>query len=287
MASSCYHVEMANTSDFYVYIFRDPRRLDRHGQSRPWYVGKGSGNRIHDHIRRGRFFKNYLKSMTCDPGVERIDCDSERSAFDLEKLLIQEIGRRDMGTGSLVNQTGGGDGVGELSIEARAKITAASRGRKQSPELIERRIAPLRGRRRAPEVVAKLTAAIRARALLPEFLAKVSAGRLGKRHSAEARAKMSAAARGRTVSDETRAKLSAALRGRKRSPEAVEKTAAARRGQKLSAQHVENMRAALTGRKQPPEERAKRSAAYHARKKCAKDQIIAPSPATTPAAAPK
>lgn len=60
------------------------------------------------------------------------------------------------------------------SEETKRRISEKSRGRKQSPELIERRIAPLRGRKRdlsymrTPETQARRAAAIRAFYATPE-----------------------------------------------------------------------------------------------------------------------
>lgn len=57
---------------------------------------------------------------------------SEEDAFDLEKFLIQEIGRKNINKGPLVNLTDGGDGVSgyrftEVQIQ---KMSEAQKGKK-------------------------------------------------------------------------------------------------------------------------------------------------------------
>jgi hypothetical protein len=47
-----------------------------------------------------------------EPVIKIINCRSEKEAFELEKFLIFEIGRKDLGLGSLLNNTEGGEGLG-------------------------------------------------------------------------------------------------------------------------------------------------------------------------------
>ena len=105
---------------FYVYVHY---RLDT---NKPFYVGKGFGNRADI---------------------------SEDQAFELETFLIEFIGRKHLGLGPLVNMTDGGDGVGgyiwsEEQVEAArqrgiaryedpAQREAVSKRYKENPELRE------------------------------------------------------------------------------------------------------------------------------------------------------
>ena len=83
---------------FYVYTYL---RED----STPYYVGKGSGDRA---------FKKWGKGIKPpkDPSCIVIVEDNldEQTAFDLERKLIAEYGRKDLGTGILYNMTDGGEG---------------------------------------------------------------------------------------------------------------------------------------------------------------------------------
>ena len=55
---------------------------------------------------------------------------SEDEAFDLEIKLIAEYGRKDLGTGCLLNFTDGGEGLSNPSKETREKISQANIGKK-------------------------------------------------------------------------------------------------------------------------------------------------------------
>lgn len=100
---------------FYVYLYRDPR--PQSGRA-PIYVGKGrsANRRAHSHIKKTHnpFFANILAKIYAEgfePEIEIVArFDDEQDAFDLEQKLIAAYGRRDLGLGTLVNLSDGGDG---------------------------------------------------------------------------------------------------------------------------------------------------------------------------------
>jgi hypothetical protein len=120
---------------FYVYCFRDPQnnilRL----------VGKGGGidgtaqrrksnDRAWDHINDTSDYqyarmlkKRHRDGYVCIPRLIWVDTAAE--AGELEKLLIAEIGREDLGTGPLWNRTDGGEGCTGLSREVIDKRNIA------------------------------------------------------------------------------------------------------------------------------------------------------------------
>ena len=82
----------------------------------PIYVGKGSGNRANVHIQYGShnlYLDRKLKKMkkeNLDTIIKIIPTENEPEAYELEKFLIEIIGRKDLKTGSLLNNTTGGEG---------------------------------------------------------------------------------------------------------------------------------------------------------------------------------
>lgn len=131
---------------YYVYIYKTP-------DGTPFYIGKGKGQRLYVHIaetkNRHKIKKgsrvnikklDMIESILNDgqfPIIEKIDENlSETKALKLEKKLIKEIGRLDLGTGPLLNLTDGGEGISGnvCSEERKRKISSAITGIKRSEE---------------------------------------------------------------------------------------------------------------------------------------------------------
>lgn len=98
-----------------------------------FYVGKGTdeGNLIFErskHTQRTKFWKNVAKKGYTIEIVEVFD--SEKEAFDKERELIKKYGRRDLGMGTLVNLTDGGEGMENPSEETRKKLSESHTGEK-------------------------------------------------------------------------------------------------------------------------------------------------------------
>lgn len=188
----------------YVYVIEGE-------DGRPCYIGVGQGNRMHHHVRDGR---NHRFGKTNPERAQYfIDCLargfepkpykvaeelSAEEAYSYERILIGTYGRRDLGTGPLLNVCDGGHGPRNPSPSLRLKRSLAAR--------------------------AKLT---------PEFRKKLGDSMRGKTHSAAVRKRMSEAAKNR--SEEYSAKLSAAGRRRIVSDETRKKISAHRRGTRASA----------------------------------------------------
>jgi hypothetical protein len=93
------------TNNFYVYIHI------RKDNGEPFYVGMGSKkwNRVSSKKNRNQWWLNITKKY----GYDYIFLDenlTEYEAFELEKYWIKRIGRNDLGLGTLVNLTDGGEG---------------------------------------------------------------------------------------------------------------------------------------------------------------------------------
>jgi hypothetical protein len=125
---------------YYVYVYKDPSR-----NNEPIYVGKGSGNRYLVHLNRKRKhpFKqriDFMRNNCVEPLIEKIEVGTnEKFAYDIEICLIRRLGRKDLGTGPLLNLSPGGENPpvhpGPLkkghvmSEEVKAKISETLKGR--------------------------------------------------------------------------------------------------------------------------------------------------------------
>lgn len=134
------------------------------------------------------------------------------------------------------NLTAGGEYNKELSDESRKRMSESHKGKKQSQDLIEKRI------KRGEEHY-----------------------RFGKIISNETKRKISEKLTGLKQSDETKAKRSKSLTGRKMPPEAVEKSRIARTGIKFTEQARKNLSEAHKGKKHSDETKKKMSEAHRAR----------------------
>jgi hypothetical protein len=115
---------------FYAYVFRDKN-------NQPFYVGKGSGNRV----TKNRGTKTHLgrkiakmKREGNEHSVEIITALDEEHAKFLEICLIQIFGRADLNKGPLLNLTDGGDGRITWSEEQKIAHSLKITGQKRTPE---------------------------------------------------------------------------------------------------------------------------------------------------------
>jgi hypothetical protein len=181
---------------FYVYTYRDTRPSKN---SQIIYVGKGQGQRAYAHwekvVHQNRGFGAVLaklRQLGLAPLISIVkEFTEEAEAFVEEMRLIAELGRRDLGTGTLFNLTDGGEGTaGALrTVEWKANIRASNStpfNTAQSAEMMRKRWAD-------PEYRAKTTAAIREALKDPGVIARREAGKAAFVDTPEFRAVMSRA----------------------------------------------------------------------------------------------
>ena len=111
-----------NSNRYYVYIYLDPTKpiIGSHGYE-PFYVGKGKNrrNRVHlqsaindwkwdKNLHKLRRIKKILRTGK-SPIIITTPMPSEAAALEEEVSLILKFGRRDIGTGPLLNLTSGGE----------------------------------------------------------------------------------------------------------------------------------------------------------------------------------
>ena len=108
------------------------RHIDNFGKT--FYIGIGKGeDRAFDYSHRSDFWKRYANKYGVSTEILTKGISFDK-AKELEVLLISEYGRRDLGTGVLVNMTDGGEGsLGrKQSKEEKQKRANSNRGKKRS-----------------------------------------------------------------------------------------------------------------------------------------------------------
>jgi hypothetical protein len=124
---------------YYVYQYYDPVRKE------PIYIGKGYGERYKKHLwpsslkKKHPFIQriNWIKKQGKEPNILFLYINlPEEKAFLLETRTIKEIGRKDLGKGSLLNLTNGGEGSSGVkpSIKTRIKMRQKQLGKHLSQE---------------------------------------------------------------------------------------------------------------------------------------------------------
>lgn len=129
------HSKKESDNIFYVYLYRDENGI-------PIYVGKGKGQRAWYHLKRKDKHPfthklNKMRRLGYNPQPEMICISmSEELALHLEETVIKTLGRVDLGTGTLLNLTDGGEGIQgwKASEETRKKQSESAKKRIASEE---------------------------------------------------------------------------------------------------------------------------------------------------------
>jgi hypothetical protein len=184
----------------------------RNDNNEVFYIGIAKlESRPYSKFSRNSFWKNivlktgYKVEIIARPKTWEDCCE-------LEEFLILEYGRKDLGTGSLVNLTNGGEGIigNILSKETKEKISLANKGKKHSEETKAKMSLSGIGRLASDETKAKLSLAKKGKPLSNEHREKL---RLSKQNiSLETIAKMKIAKQ--NMSQETKDKISKFKKGK-------------------------------------------------------------------------
>ena len=96
-------------------------------------MGKGCGERLNSLCGRSKLWENVSVKHGWYADIIA-EFENEADAFQCEKEVIVFFGRRDLGTGPLVNLTEGGEGTSSPKSEAhKKKIGDSHRGKKRLP----------------------------------------------------------------------------------------------------------------------------------------------------------
>lgn len=189
-----------------------------------FYIGIGDSKRPYDSRQRSKFWKSYVKKH-CSSGKPKIEIIHEgvswEEACGHEQFWILFWGRRDNGTGVLVNMTDGGEGaVGAIrSEEHKRKIGEAGKGRYHSEES---RLKMSEARKGHPSHRKCKTLSEEHRKKLSEVSKGKTSTFKGKHHSEEAKQKLRESRMGKPVptykgrkhTEEAKQKQSNALHGK-------------------------------------------------------------------------
>jgi hypothetical protein len=163
-----------------AYLYRHIR-LDK---NEVFYIGIGSDNyykRAKSNKYRNTYWNNIVNKTNYEIEILFDDLDKDK-VIEKEIEFILLYGRKDLGLGTLVNMTNGGDGINGFkhSDESKLKISKFQKNRVQSEEARK----------------------------------KISESKLGKKrgivHTEESKKKISEYMKNRIISDETRLKMSLA-----------------------------------------------------------------------------
>ena len=225
---------MTNPNRFYTYTYL---REDK----TPYYIGKGSAKRIYVRNRR------YVKAPKDKSRIIFLKKNlTEEEAFKHEIYMIAVFGRKDLGTGILLNMSDGGQGSSGYKHTKKAidKIRKSSTGRvvsEQTRKKISESHKGKKGHKLSEEHKLKISSALKGR--VPH--------NKGISPSLEVRKKISEAIKGKIVSDETRKKISKIHKGKKLSEEQKERLREVNTGKKMLEETKRKLSLINSGKNHP------------------------------------
>jgi hypothetical protein len=105
----------------------------------PFYIGKGIGNRYNVKNNRSKYWKRIVEKHGYDIIILE-DNLTEEKAFELEKYWIRRIGRKDLGNGSLINFTNGGEGTSGRPMNEKTKKIISECNKTRKPSEIQKKV---------------------------------------------------------------------------------------------------------------------------------------------------
>jgi hypothetical protein len=191
-----------NSQRFYTYAYL---REDR----TPYYIGKGTGKRVYD---------NYKRTVKCPKDKKRVlflkKNLTEQEAFKHEIYMIAVFGRKDLGTGILLNKSDGGEGRSGYIPTEELKINQSKRMSGENNPMYGKRgvECPWYGRKHSVETKDKIS----------KSLTGENHNFYGKTHTKKTKQKMSEIKKGennpfygRKHTEETKQKMKEAAKRRK------------------------------------------------------------------------
>jgi hypothetical protein len=143
---------------YYIYA----HTIASHGLERPFgeifYIGRGCRRRAYVKSRRSSYWNNIINKYGYNVHFFETGLTNEEANL-AEKRYIKAIGREDIGKGTLVNFTDGGEGLsGHIqSEEHKRKIGEASKGRIMSLNTKEKLLKSKLGKSRSEQTKKKIS----------------------------------------------------------------------------------------------------------------------------------
>lgn len=171
-----------------------------------FYIGMGNKKRPYTFSDRSDFWKKITSKYDYKIIIIKNNI-SKNEAYKLERMLISKYGRRDLGKGTLVNHTDGGDGSYNVVIseETRLKISIANTGSKRSNETKKKMSEAAKGRVFTAETRLKMSNSAKNKTMTEEHKNKLWFSRFGAENGMYKR----------THSEETKEKIRQKAIGRK------------------------------------------------------------------------
>lgn len=140
---------------FYVYAYIRSKDSPTAKAGTPYYVGKGKKDRAYQTHKRNSGGVHVPKDKSF---IIMLETNlTELGALAIERRLISWWGRKDTGTGILLNQTDGGDGAAGArhTEDTKHRMSVASKGKKKTAEHAANISSGQKGKKLSAEQIAK------------------------------------------------------------------------------------------------------------------------------------